>query len=225
MASSQLMKETTRCLWEQQDRHPGDRLRLFGAVAEFTGDTPVLYPGSFVDVAASFVFDNVTYVDSDRQAARFFADRAGVDEIIAHHRARSTSATWRFISADYRARLDVADRSAGLLVSLYAGFVSEHCARYLRPGGWLLVNPSHGDVAMASISPDYSLAAVVNATSGRYTIDERDLDSYLIPKRPTTTTPDVLHQSGRGIAYTRSPFAYLFRRRAIDPDEQAHSVE
>ena len=211
------MKDMTRRLWEQQDRHPGDRLRLFGAVAEFTGDTSVLYPGSFVDVAASFVFDNVTYVDSDRQAARFFADEAGVEEIIDCHRLHPNSATWRFIGADYRTELDVADRSVGLLVSLYAGFVSEHCSRYLRPSGWLLVNPSHGDVAMASIGPDYSLAAVVNARSGKYTITERDLDSYLIPKRPTTITPDVLHQSGRGIAYTRSPFAYLFQRRTIDP--------
>ncbi len=177
----------------------------------------MLYPGSFVDVAASFVFDNVTYVDSDRQAARFFADEAGVNEIIGHHRRGPNSATWRFISADYRNDLDVADRSVGLLVSLYAGFVSEHCTRYLRSDGWLLVNPSHGDVAMASIIPEYLLAAVVTARSGRYTIRERDLDSYLIPKRATTVTPDLLHQSGRGIAYTRSPVAYLFQRRTIDP--------
>ena len=211
------MKDTTRRLWEQQDRHPGDRLRLFEAVADFTGDQPVLYPGSFVDVPASFVFDDVTYVDSDRQAARFFGDQEGVEEIVGAHRLRPGRARWRFLGVDYRETLDVPDRSAGLLVSLYAGFVSEHCTRYLRPGGWLLVNPSHGDVAMASMSPEYSLAGVVNARSGGYAITEHDLDSYLIPKRPTTITPERLHQSGRGIAYTRSPFAYLFRRRAIDP--------
>jgi len=208
------MKDTTRRLWEQQDRHPSDRLRLFGAVGDFIGDTSVLYPGSFVDVAASFAFNDVTYVDSDRQAARFFADEAGVDEIIDHRRLRPT---WRFINADYRTELDVADRSVGILVSIYAGFVSEHCTRYLRPEGWLLVNPSHGDVAMASINPEYSLAAVVSARSGKYTITERHLDSYLIPKRSTTITPDLLHESGRGIAYTRSPFAFLFQRRMADP--------
>ena len=191
-------------------------MRLFGVVAAFTGDQPVLYPGSFVDVAPSFVFDHVTYVDSDRQAVRFFADEAGVDHIVGAHRLRPQAATWRFLGADYRNELDLTDRSVGLLVSLYAGFVSEHCTRYLRSGGWLLVNPSHGDVAMASLSPEYSLAAVVDARSGRYTITERDLDSYLIPRRPTTITSEKLHRSGRGITYTRSPFAYLFRRRAID---------
>jgi hypothetical protein len=210
------VKDSTRRLWQQQDRHPGDRLRLFRAVAEFIGDTRVLYPGSFVDVAASFVFDNVTYVDSDRQAARFFADEAGVDEIIDRHRLRSNAATWRFISGDYRTELDVADQSVGLLVSLYAGFVSEHCTRYLHPGGWLLVNPSHGDVAMASIDPRYRLTAVVNARSGDSKLTNRNLDSYLIPKQPTAITPQLLHEKGRGIAYTKSPFAYLFQRRTTD---------
>jgi hypothetical protein len=65
---------------------------------------------------------------------------------------------------------------------------------------------------MASISPQYSLAAVVNARSGTYAITARDVGSHLVPKRPTTITPEVLRRSGRGIAYTRSPFAYLFQR-------------
>lgn len=39
-------------------------MRLFESVADFIGDTPVLYPGSFVDVAASLVFDSVTDVDN-----------------------------------------------------------------------------------------------------------------------------------------------------------------
>lgn len=134
----------TRRLWEEQNRHPGDRLRLFRAVGDFTGDTPVLYPGSFVDLAPSFVFDSVTYVDNDRQAARFFSDATGVNEIISRHRLHPSEADWRFIPADYQTELDLPDQSVGLLVSLYAGFVSEHCTRYLRSGGWLLVNPSHG---------------------------------------------------------------------------------
>ena len=203
------MKDLTQRLWAEQDRHPGDRERLFKSVVDLIGYTEVLYPGSFVDIAPSFVFDAVTYVDSDRRAARFFADASGVDEIIAGHRPDSR---WRFLSADYQTELDIADLSAGLLVSLYAGFVSEHCTRYLRPGGWLLVNSSHGDAAMASIDPRYSLVAVVYARSDRYTTTEHDLDSYMIPKRPTEVSAELLHNTNRGIAYTKTPFAYLFRR-------------
>jgi len=163
------MKDLTQRLWEQQDRHPGDRLRLF-------------------------------------------ADVPGVNEIIARH--RPTPSDWRFIGADYTTDLDVADEAAGLLVSLYAGFISEHCTRYLRSGRWLLVNPSHGDVAMASISSEYRLGAVVNARSGRYTVTVRRLEDYLIPKKATTITREMLHERGRGIAYTKSPLAYLFQRSA-----------
>ena len=206
-----MMKESTRRLWEEQNRHPGDRLRLFTAVRGFTGETSVLYPGSFVDVAPSFVFSPVIYVDNDRQADRFFTDTAGVDEIISNHRQNRNRTEWRFLHADYRSEIDLADGSVGLLVSLYAGFVSEDCTRYLRPGGWLLVNPSHGDAAMASIDPRYRLAAVINARSGRYTVSEGELDSYMIPKRPTEINAELLHRTGRGLAYTRTPFAYLFQ--------------
>jgi hypothetical protein len=57
---------------------------------------------------------------------------------------------------------------------------------------------------------------MVNARSGTYTITERDLDGHLIPKRPIEITPQLLHEKGRGIAYTKSPFAYLFQRRTTD---------
>ena len=207
-----MMKDLTRRLWEEQDRHPGDRLQLFRTVGDFIGDMSILYPGSFVDLAASFVFRSVTYVDNDRQAARFFTDTAGLDEIISRHRLHPSKAGWRFIHGDYRTELDVAEGSVGLLVSLYAGFVSEHCTRYLYPGGWLLVNPSHGDAAMASIDSRYRLTAVVNAKSGRYIITDRDLDGYMVPKRPSEITAERLHDTVRGVAYTRSPFAYLFQR-------------
>ncbi len=116
-----------------------------------------------MDVAASFVFDSVTYVDVDPRAARFFADTAGVEAIISRHCRKPGKAAGGIIPSDYRTELSVPDQSVGLLVSLYAGFVSEYCTRYLQPGGWLLVNPSHGDVAMASIDRRYRLAAVVNA--------------------------------------------------------------
>lgn len=205
------MEDLTRRLWDEQDRHRGDRLRLFTAVEAAVGNTEVLYPGSFVDIAPSFVFDAVTYVDSDARAERFFADIAGMHEIITRHRDDRARPAMRFLPADYRTDLDVVDGSVGLLVSLYAGFVSEHCTRYLRPGGWLLVNSSHGDAAMASIDPRYRLAAVVHSRSGDYTVSDRDLDGYLIPKRPTEVTEDMLRRTGRGVAYTRSPFAYLFR--------------
>ena len=62
------VQERTRQMWEKQDQHRGDRHRLFTAVAEALDAGRVLYPGSYVDIAPSFVWPSVTYVDIDRRA-------------------------------------------------------------------------------------------------------------------------------------------------------------
>lgn len=206
------MEALTEKLWSQQNRHDGDRLRLFRAVADAVEGSRVLYPGSFVDVAASFVFDAVTYVDVDARAARFFTDTAGVADIVAANQIDDGERTIDFVAGDYRDDLGLPDDSFDLLVSLYAGFVSEHCTRHLRIGGHLLVNPSHGDAAMASIDERYRLAGIITSSAGRYRLRTEQLDTYLIPKTPQPVTVEILHERGKGIGYTRSPFAYLFQR-------------
>ena len=206
------MLDRTRELWKKQNQSVGDRQRLFAAVADVVDAVTVLYPGSYVDVSPAFVWPSVTFVDVDRRANRFFADADGVDELLGEHGADPSLHTFRFIHADYQETLDLDDGSFDLLISLYAGFVSEHCTRYLRNGGRLLVNSSHGDAAMASIDPRYRLSAVITSLDGRYRVSSSDLDSYLVPKRDVVVTKEHLHATGRGIAYTKSPFAYLFER-------------
>lgn len=207
------MEARTQKLWAKQDQHEGDRLRLFRAVAAAVDAASVLYPGCYVDVAASFAFSDVTYVDTDRRASQFFADEVGVREIIADHPPVPEGSRFRFLHSDYTADLALEDEPFDLLVSLYAGFISEACTRYLRIGGALLVNPSHGDAAMASIDDRHELSGVVVARDGDYRVSTDALDDYLIPKKQDIdVTPDLLHARNQGIAYTKSPFAYLFTR-------------
>jgi len=204
--------EQTRQLWEKQDRLVGDRTGLFSALADAVGVNTVLYPGSYVDISPSFIWPSVTYVDVDRRARRFFADADGIGELLAEHNVSPGTHSVRFIASDYTDDLDIAECSFDLLVSLYAGFISEHCTRYLRVGGFLLVNPSHGDAAMASLDARYRLHGVVTSHSGRYSIHRDKLDTYLVPKQDVEVTIELLHETGRGVAYTKSPFAYLFER-------------
>ena len=201
----------------EYDAHPDDRLRLFSAVADHIDSGLVLYPGSYVDIAPSVFFEDVVYVDTDRRAARFFAQADEVRQLIDSKRAASGraplgSGTVRFHQADYSDPIPLADNAVGLLVSLYAGFVSEHCSRYLAPGGWLLANNSHGDASMASLDPGYSLAAVVISRGGGYRVSTKDLDGYMIPKKGPAPSIEDLHRTNRGIAFTRTAFAYLFKR-------------
>ena len=197
-------------MWADQNRHDGDRQRLFTVIAAARPARSVLYPGSYVDIAPSAVFPQVTYVDVDKRTPAFFDDRDGIASILGADRLDSIE----FLHADYTDDLPLADQSFDLLVSLYAGFVSEACTQYLRVGGTLLVNPSHGDAAMASIDPCYRLVGTVRSRDGSYSVSEADLDSYLVPKKSVEITPGLLHQRGRGISYTRAPFAYLFERIA-----------
>ena len=200
------------------DRHPDDRVRLFEAVAAvLPTSTAVLYPGSFIDIGPSVWFDQVTYVDSDRRAARFFAQAGDVGRLVISKRmaagAPSASAPEvRFHGIDYRRPMPFDNRSIDLLVSLYAGLVSEYCTRYLRPGGILLANNSHGDGSLAALDPGYALCGVVTCRDGRYRVTTDRLAAYLVPKRGFPPTAGELHRNNRGIAYTRAPFAYLFRR-------------
>lgn len=205
------LEQFTRRLWSDQDRHQGDRFRLFSAVRDAVGGARVLYPGSFVDIAASAVYPEVTYVDIDKRTPRFFSDRDGIADILESLGGNRDHMV-EFQHADYRDELPLEAESFDLLVSLYAGFVSEHCTPYLRVGGILLVGPSHGDAAMASIDSRYQLTGVVVSRSGSYQVSADRLDTYLVPKQPIEITRALLHERGRGVAYTKTPFAYLFRR-------------
>jgi hypothetical protein len=207
------VKRKTARQWAKQNLQEGDRLRLFSSVAAATDATTVLSPGCYVDIAPSLVFSSVTYVDVDKRANAFFADAQGVREILDEHHG-SPDAEVAFIHADYMSDLGLMQNSFDLLVSLYAGFVSEHCTHHLRVGGTLLVNSSHGDAAMASIDPRYELTGVVVSRDGGYSVVRSGLGDYLIPKKPQIVTVEGLHESGRGIGYTTSPFAYLFTRIA-----------
>lgn len=199
-----------RRLWRDQDEHDGDRQRLFTAVSGAFPARRVLYPGSFVDIAASFVFDDVTYVDMDRRAARFFEDTESVDAIIADH--RGDEAAWRFIAGDYRNDLGLDDESFDLLLSLYAGPVSDACGHLVEPGGRVLANPSHGDVGLLALDERFTLEAVVTSRTGSYRVKQTELEEHLVPKRPERPSRDEILARGRGIPYTRSPFAYVFQR-------------
>jgi len=169
-----------------------------------------LYPGSYVDLSPSTALASVTYVDNDARAARFFADGDLVQSQLAGRTRPGAASEVRFLAADYTQPLAVADESIDLLISLFAGPVWEHCRRYLRAGGWLLANTSHGDASLAALEPDLRLVGVAHHRDGRFQLGDQRLKEYLIPKRPHTADAAHIRASGRGIAYTKTAFAYLF---------------
>ena len=189
-----------------------ERLDLFQMLAEQYSIERVLYPGSFVHITPSFVFADVVYVDSDKRAKRFFNSPEALD-CITQHKAYSQEAKVTFYGTDYRQGFAEPGQSFDLLISQYAGFVGQACKRYLKPGGWLLANNSHGDAGVAALDEAYVLEAAVFLRQGRYRLSTKNLEAYFVPKSPKINhTRDYLLALGKGIGYTKTATAYLFQR-------------
>ncbi len=189
-----------------------ERADLFEALKAKFSIHNALYPGSFVHITPSFFFSEVVYVDTDLRSKKFFEQNNLVADLIAKKKTYSSDAVFHFISADYSHSLDLNEKSFDLLISQYAGFISQACKRYLKINGILLANNSHGDAGMAFIDADYEFIAVVYVKGGKYHITNKNLESYFIPKKNIEVTKEYLEKLGKGLGYTKTANSYIFRR-------------
>ncbi len=203
--------------WATYVQSIGDRSGLFAALAQAWAPTRALYPGSYLDVSSSAAIPSVTYVDVDRRAARYFANHELVASQLEGRTGASREAEVAFLHSDYTRPLPLPHAAFDLLISLYAGPVWDHCQQHLKRDGLLLANASHGDASLAALDPRLELVAAVHQRGDEYRLDHNALDSYLTPKKPISADPRLIRRSGRGIAYTRTAFAYLFRLNAPRP--------
>ena len=203
--------------WATYRQTIGDRSGLFAALREQWLISTALYPGSYLDLSPSVAIGSVTYVDTDRRAARFL----GAEELVAAELNGRTlpgaGTEVVFLQADYTTALPLPAAGFDLLISLYAGPVWDNCRAHLAPGGLLLANAGHGDACLAALDPSLELVAAVHQRDDSYRLDVEALDTYLMPKTPSQADYELISHRGRGIRYTRSAFAYLFRARAVSP--------
>lgn len=193
-----------------QDRQH-ERLDLFRSIAEKFDVRRALYPGSFVHVTPSFVFPAVVYVDNDKQAKRFFS-KPEIYQFIAQNKVYPQAAQVKFHFADYRNGFDETQESFDLLVSQYAGWVGQECKQYLKAGGFLLANDSHGDAGIAALDDDYQLKAVFLLKDENRQISETNLDEYFAPKSSQPVTKEGLIKLRKGIDYKKTASVYLFQK-------------
>jgi hypothetical protein len=204
-------------LYEKYHTSRGDeRIGLFESVRSEFGIGAGLYPGCFVHIAPSFVIPEMYYVDSDRNAHEFFT-RGVAERIVAERRVYDGPSRVEFFHQDYQKKIPIEDGSVELLVSQYAGFVSEACKRYLCHGGYLIANNSHGDAGLAWCDPDFRLVAVVDRRGDRWSLRTGSLEDYFIPKssdvpREADRLADRIRDLGRGIGYTKTASDYVFEK-------------
>ncbi len=207
------MSTRARPSWATYRDSIGDRSGLFEALAETWPLQRGLYPGSYLDLSPSTAIASVTYVDTDRRAARHLSDAALVAADLEGRTRPGAGTEVRFLEADYTSPLALPDAAFDLLISLYAGLVWDACQQHLKPDGLFLANTSHGDASLAALDPRLQLVAAVHHRDQQYRLGFEDLGGYLVPKKPEAADPALIRRNGRGIAYTRTAFAYVFRLR------------
>jgi hypothetical protein len=193
-----------------------ERRGLFEIARRKFGVERGLYPGCFVHVTPSFFVERMVYMDSDKRAERFF-EQGEAQALVEREKVYDGPAEMAFYRLDYAKDLPLEHNALDLLISQYAGPVSEHCKRYLRSGGILIANNSHGDAGLAHNDPAFELIAVIHRRGTRFTLSTKNLDAYFVPK--TKTLPedraearDYLLRLGRGVGYTKSAADYVFRK-------------
>ncbi len=190
-----------------------ERLGLFVLLVDYFGIHSALYPGSFTHITPAFVFPTTCFIDMDRRAARFFEEPALLD-LVRQRKKYEEQPTVRFHKADYANGFAEPDGYYDLLISQYAGFVSQSCKRYLRPKGYLLVNNSHGDAGMAWLDADFELIAAVTRRGEKFSLTDRDLGAYFVPKKELEITKEYLEGLRKGVGYKKSAFSYVFKKVA-----------
>lgn len=193
-----------------------ERLGLFSILRSEFDVRRGLYPGCFVHVAPSFVIPEMVSVDSDSNARKFF-EAGGAESLVSANKEYSDEPSVVFIAGDYTDHMKIQDKSFDLVISQYAGFVSEVCTRYLRRGGYLTANNSHGDAGLAHLNPELEFIAAIQRRGEKFSLTMQNLCDYFVPKsRAVPKTPlemaEYLKTKGRGIGYKKSATDYLFRR-------------
>ena len=200
--------QTYQKFYIDSDYEQVDLFRLLKNTYEITS---VIYPGSYIHISPSFIFTSVAYIDSDIKAIKFFQSKELI-ELIHQRKEYNEDPKISFHGVDYQNQINEFHGQFDLLISQYAGFISHVCKDYLRIGGYLLVNNSHGDAGLASIDEDYRLISTVHKTRGKYRLSQTALEKYFIPKRNILVTREFLYKTGKGVGYSKTAPLYIFQR-------------
>lgn len=186
------------------------RLGSFELLRDQFNIESALYLGSFVHITPAFIFPKTCFVDSDRRIKKFFSDKE-IKNYINKNKQYSGKPDFIGMQQNYEKSIPLEKKSFDLLISQYAGFVSQAGKKYLKSGGKLYTNNSHGDASMAYLDNDYEFIGVINNSNGKWTYRNENLSGYFIPKKGIHPTKVEIKSEMKGIGYTKSSTGYIFQ--------------
>lgn len=185
----------------------GDRKPLYKAVAREYSIHSAIYPGSHIDISPSLVIPKVTYIDNFKGAIKFFKDIDSIKKYIEQNKEYPDLCDISFVGQDYTQSLEI--ESVDLIISQYAGFVGQETKKYLKFGGILLCNDSHGDATLARFDEDFEFIGILDEKNK---IQSNSLDKYFRLSRERVIDLKVIKEKMKGLKYTLTAGNYLFRR-------------
>jgi hypothetical protein len=204
------MKNSTELYQEYEVKM--QREGLFKLISENFSVSKAIYPGSYIHISPSFYFQKVVYIDSDRKAKKFFADNT-FKNLISQMKKYKEESEVIFYGQSYTKSIPEPEYSFDLLISQYAGFVSQSCGKFVRKNGYILANNSHGDAGVIYFNPDYALVAVINYRNNKFYLSTKNLDLYFKPKKQIDVTQEYLLSLNRGLGYKKTANHYLFQKK------------
>lgn len=169
-----------------------------------------LYLGSFVHITPAYIFPYCVFVDNDRRVGKFFND-VEIKKLIKKRKEYEEESKFIAFQQNYSMPIEIKENYFDLLISQYAGFVSQAGNKYLREGGILYVNNSHGDATRAFLDSDYQLIGTIDKFNEKWKYNKKYLDKFFIPKKGNNPSVALLESTMRGIGYKKSAVGYVFK--------------
>lgn len=192
-----------------------ERRELFQAVSTHYSLEKGIYAGSFVHITPSFYIQDMTYVDFDKRMNKFFKDEQ-VYEYIKANKTYEGKPLITYYQKDYSDKIPVKEKSYDVIFSFFSaakgsGFISQACKKYLKQGGLLVCNNSHGDASIAATDPMYQLIAVINRNNTKFYIQEKRMDDYLKKKNGKPIDQAKVKETIIGETFSKKAYAYIFK--------------
>lgn len=189
-----------------------DRYDVFLEISKKFEIEKAIYPGSYVHITPSLIIPEVVYIDSDKKAISFFKNKEEIINYVEKNKIYREQSKIFFEPKDYNGNLSISKKYYDLLISQFAGFVSQACKKYLKSGGILLANDSHGDATLAKVDYYFEFIGVLDFHDDKYNFSNENLDKYFTFKRERPIDIDKVTKTMKGPKYKNNCDYYIFKK-------------
>lgn len=193
--------------YEEYANKLGNRKALYDVVVKKYGIKSAIYPGSHIDITPSLIIPKVLYIDNFKGAIKFFENMDIIKEYLEDNKEYSGTSEIEFIGEDYSLLLGI--KQVDLIISQYAGFVGQATKQFLKTGGVLLCNDSHGDATLARFDEDFEFIGIINSENK---IENNNLENYFILPKEKPIDLKIVKENMKGFKYKVVAENYLFRK-------------